>query len=133
MGSSGVSVMKNLPANAGDMNSILGPGRSPREGNGNPFQYSCLKNPMDRGAWYPTVHGAAKCWTLLSDWATATISCDMIESLPPPCYLFATYVICSLSLCFLFSFYWFLLDKSKKCIILFYFLCYFFHVIIPWF
>ena len=39
----------------------------PLEGHGNPFQYSCLENPMDRGAWWATVHGVAKCWTRLSD------------------------------------------------------------------
>ena len=47
----GGSVVKNLPANTGDIDSILGPGRSPGEENGNPLQYSCLENPMDRGAW----------------------------------------------------------------------------------
>ena len=45
--------------NAGDPSSIPGWGRSPGEGNGNPFQYSCLENPMDRGAWWATVHGVA--------------------------------------------------------------------------
>ena len=52
-------VVKNMPANAGDisdMGLIPGPGRSSGEGNGNPLQYSCLENPMDRGAWWPTVH-----------------------------------------------------------------------------
>ena len=53
---SGGSVVKNLPANAGDADSIPGSGRSPGGGNGNPLQYSCLKNPMDRGAWQVTVH-----------------------------------------------------------------------------
>ena len=47
----GGSVVKNPPANAGDMGSTPGSGRSPGEGNGNPLQYSCLGNPMDRGAW----------------------------------------------------------------------------------
>ena len=54
---------KNLPASAGDvrdMGSIPGWGRSPREGNGNPLQYSCLKNPMDRGAWRAIVHRVTK-------------------------------------------------------------------------
>jgi len=51
MGFPGGSVVKNLPANAGDMGSIPGWGRSPGEGNGNPFQYFCLRNYMDRGAW----------------------------------------------------------------------------------
>ena len=46
--------------NAGDPGSIPGLGRSPGEGNGNPLQYSCLKNPMDRGAWWATVHGVAE-------------------------------------------------------------------------
>ena len=46
--------------NAGDLSSILGSGRSPGEGNGNPLQYSCLENPMDRGAWWATVHGVAR-------------------------------------------------------------------------
>ena len=50
MGFPGDSAMKNLPANAGDASSIPGSGRSPGEGNGNPLQYSCLGNLMDRGA-----------------------------------------------------------------------------------
>ena len=56
-------VVKNPPAKAGDIRdtgSIPGSGRSPGEGNGNPLQYSCLKNPMDRGAWWATVHGVAQ-------------------------------------------------------------------------
>ena len=53
-------MVKNLPANAGDMGLIPDLGRSPGEGNGNPLQYSCLGNPMDRGAWQATVHGVAK-------------------------------------------------------------------------
>ena len=59
----GDSVVKNLPANArdaGDSGRIPGLRRSPGEGNGNPFQYSRLGNPMDRGAWRATVHGVAK-------------------------------------------------------------------------
>ena len=54
IGFPGGSEVKNLPANAGDigdMGSIFEPGRSPGGGNGNSFQYSCLENPMDRGAW----------------------------------------------------------------------------------
>ena len=53
-------MVKNLPANAGDTGSIPGLGRSVRDGNENPLQYSCLENPMDRGAWQATVHWAAK-------------------------------------------------------------------------
>ena len=48
------SVVKKLPAKAEDMGSIPGLGRAPEEGNGYPLQYSCLKNPMDRGAWQAT-------------------------------------------------------------------------------
>ena len=48
------SVVKNLPANAGDTNVTPVLGRSPGEGNGNPLQYSCLGNPMERGAWQAT-------------------------------------------------------------------------------
>ena len=54
------SVIKNLPANAGDEGSIPGSGRSLEEGNGNPLEYSCLENFMDRGAWWATVHGVTK-------------------------------------------------------------------------
>ena len=57
---------KNLPANAGDLGSIPGSGRFPGEGNGNPLQYFCLENPMDRGAWWATVHGVPMSWTKLS-------------------------------------------------------------------
>ena len=56
-------MVKNLHANAGDiedMGSIPGFERSPGEGNGNPLQYSCLGNPMDRGAWWAIVHGVAE-------------------------------------------------------------------------
>ena len=52
---------------AGDLGSDPGSGRSPGEGNGNPLQYSCLENPMDRGAWQAAVHGFTKSWTQLSN------------------------------------------------------------------
>ena len=51
----------------GDVGSVPGSGRSPGRGNGNPLQYSCQDNPMDRGAWWATVHGVAKRQTCLSD------------------------------------------------------------------
>ena len=51
---------KESTCNEGDPGSIPGSRRFPGEGNGNPLQYSCLENPMDRGAWYSTVHGVAK-------------------------------------------------------------------------
>ena len=50
-------MVKNLPANAEDLGSVPGLGRSPGGGNGNPLQYSCLENAMDRGAWQARVHG----------------------------------------------------------------------------
>ena len=56
----GGSEIKNPPANEGDLGSIPGLGRSPGEGNGNPFQYSCLGNPVDREAWWATAHGVTK-------------------------------------------------------------------------
>ena len=61
------SVVKKLPANAGDMGSIPGSGRSLGGRNGNPLQYSCLGNSMDRGAWQAVVTGSQKSWTQLSD------------------------------------------------------------------
>ena len=61
-----VLVVKNPPANAGDARdrgSIPGSGRSPGGGHGNPLQYSCLENPIDRGAWWATVQRVAQSWT----------------------------------------------------------------------
>ena len=58
---------KEPACNAGDLGSIPGSGRSPGEGNGNPLQYSCLENPMDREAWRAAVHGVTKSQTQLSD------------------------------------------------------------------
>ena len=56
-------VGKESACNVGDLGSIPGSGRSPGEGNGNPFLYSCLKNSMDRGAWWATVREVTKSWT----------------------------------------------------------------------
>ena len=56
---------KESACNAGDMGSIPGSGRSLGEGNGNPLQYSCLENPMDRGAWRAAVYAVTKSWTRL--------------------------------------------------------------------
>ena len=60
MGFPGGSEVKNPPADAGDVSLISGWGRSPGEGNGNPLKNSCLRNPMDRGAWQATIQGVAK-------------------------------------------------------------------------
>ena len=56
------SVVENPPANSGDLGSIPGSGRSPGEGHGDPLQYSCLKNSVDRGAWQATVQRVTKSW-----------------------------------------------------------------------
>ena len=69
LGLPGGSEGKASSYNAGDLGSIPGSGRSPREGNGNPLQYSCLENPMDGGAWWATVHGVSKSRTRLSNFA----------------------------------------------------------------
>ena len=63
MGFPGGSMVKNLPANSGDVVSIPGSGRSPGEGNGNPLQYSCLGNSMDSGVWQATVYWVSKSQT----------------------------------------------------------------------
>ena len=63
----GGSVVKNPPANVGDVGSIPGSGNPPEEGNGNPLWYPCLGMPMNRGAWWATVHGVEKSRTQLSD------------------------------------------------------------------
>ena len=61
-----LKVVKNPPTSAGDTSLIPGSERSPGGGHGNPLQYSCLENPMVRGAWQATVHGVTKSWTWLS-------------------------------------------------------------------
>ena len=66
----GGSGVKGSACNAGDLGSISGSGRSPGEGNGNPLQYSCLENPMDRGSWWAAVHGVTRSWTRLSDFTS---------------------------------------------------------------
>ena len=66
MGFPSGTVVKDLPTNAGGMSSISGSGISPGEGNGNPLQYSCLENSLDRGVWQAIVHGITKNLTWLS-------------------------------------------------------------------
>ena len=63
---------KESTCNVTDLGSVPGLGRSPGEGNGNPLQYSCLENPMDRGAWWATVHRVTWSWTWLSNYTTTT-------------------------------------------------------------
>ena len=70
-----VLVVKNLPANAGDIRAVSlipGSGRSPGGGHSSPLLYSCLRNPMDRGAWWPTVHGVRKSQTGLKGLSSHT-------------------------------------------------------------
>ena len=67
LGFPGGSDGEESTCNAGDLGSIPGLGRSPGGGHGNPLQYFFLENPMERGAWWATVHGVAKSWTRLSD------------------------------------------------------------------
>ena len=67
LGFPGGSESKESACNAGDLGSMPGSGRSPGEGNGYPFQYSCLENPMDRGTWQATVHGVTKSQTRLGN------------------------------------------------------------------
>ena len=75
------SVVKNLPASSGDAadtGSIPGSRRSPGGGHGNPLQYSCLENPMDRGAWWATVHRVTKSRTRLNRLGTGTSDKEII-------------------------------------------------------
>ena len=79
----GGSVVENSPANARDSGLIPGSGRSPGKGDGNPHQYSCLRNPMDRGAWQATVHGVAKSWTQLTEHACIGVNSSTREEPGP--------------------------------------------------
>ena len=115
VGFPGGSVVKNSSANAGDTGSIPGWGRSPEEGNGNPLQYSCLGNPMDRDAWWATVHGVAKSWTPLSNLTTCRGSSILHRSFSVihcsvPCVIFK--LICLEITLFLFSLFSFLFNSS---------------------
>ena len=74
LGLPGGSEGKESASNAGDLGSIPGSGSSPGEGNCYPVQYSCLGNPMHRGAWRATAHGVRKSWTQLSDYACTAIT-----------------------------------------------------------
>ena len=72
-------MVKKLPVKAGDirdLHSVPRSGRSPGGGHGNPLQYSCLENPMDRGAWRATVHRVANSWTRLKRLSTHACCCE---------------------------------------------------------
>ena len=83
----GGSEGKASACNAGDPGSIPESGRSPGEGNGSPLQYSCLENPMDRGAWQATVHGVAKSQTRLNDFTFFHYNKPVSECFPELCEL----------------------------------------------
>ena len=77
-------VVRNLPGNAGvvrDAGLILGLVKFPGEGHGNPLQYSCLENPMDRGAWWATLHEVAKSWTRLKQLSTYALQAVPVQCL----------------------------------------------------
>ena len=76
---------KEFTGNTGDVGLIPGSERSPGEGNDNPLQYSCLGNPMDKGAWQAMVHGVAKSWTWLSDSTTTDAMLTAENSEGPDC------------------------------------------------
>ena len=89
------SVGKESDCNAGDPGSIPGFRRYPGEGNGNPLQYSCLENPMDRGAWQVTVHGTANSQGQLGDYATTEVSFSYVKRFCLLiCSIFAALVNC---------------------------------------
>ena len=81
----GGSVSKESTCNAGDLGSIPALGRSPGGGHGNPLQYSCLENPMDRGAWWATVYRVTKNRTQLSD---GLCIINLSNWTPNPCFLY---------------------------------------------
>ena len=86
LGFPGGSAIKKLPANAGDTGDaslILGSGRSPGEGKGNPLQHSCLRNPRNRGAWRAAVHGVAKSGAQLTDYTTQQQSSQLFNGSAP--------------------------------------------------
>ena len=72
-------MVKNLPVNEGDVGSIPGSRRFPGEGNGNPLQYSCLENLMDRGTWQAIVHGATREWNMTYQLNKNSNICDKIS------------------------------------------------------
>ena len=79
-------MVKNLPANAGDAGSMLESGRSPGRGNGNPLQYSCLENLVDKGAWWAVVHGGHKELGMTEELNTSHSYCSHADIL----FLFVT-------------------------------------------
>ena len=89
----GGSEVKASACNAGDPGSIPGSGRSPGEGNGNPLQYSYLENPMDGGAWWATVHEAAKSQTRLSDFTIASHVIDNSSLISVKMYLQTRFIL----------------------------------------
>ena len=79
------SAGKESACDAGDLGSIPGLGRSPGEGSGNPIQCSCLENPIDRGAWWATVHGVAKSWKELKQLSMHACEIKRFKEREPGC------------------------------------------------
>ena len=95
---------KESACSVGDLGSIPGSGESPGEGNDNPLQYSCLENPMERGAWQAAVYGVAKSWTRLSDFTLSETSEYLgYSKVISPVFPFYTIVLSDLH-CIFFSF-----------------------------
>ena len=92
MGFPGSSAGKESTFNVGDLGLILGLGRSPGGGHGNPLQYPCLESPMDRGAWRAAVPGVAESWTWLSDSAQHYLLISVVAA-----FLFYSIYACLLS------------------------------------
>ena len=107
-------MVQNLPSNTKDPGSIPRLGWSLKEGNGYPLQYSCLENPMDREAWWPTVHGVAKSQTWLSDYTYLLTYLYPCPSCFPHiefslfCRMYGKHILCLFGLVWLlkFIFYW---------------------------
>ena len=80
LGFSGGSDGKDIACNMGDPGSISGSGRFPKEGNGNPLQYSCLENPRDGGAWWAAVSGVVQSRTQLKQLSSSSITIEVVIS-----------------------------------------------------
>ena len=110
----GSSVSKESPCSAGDPGSIPGWGRSHGEGNGNPLQYSCLENPMDRGAWWATVHGVTRVRHNLVTKPSPPLTAQA-GSCRPLCQLLTSFHKCVASPFICYKHSWFLNKMGLNC------------------
>ena len=124
----GGSEVKASACNVGDLGSIPGSGRSPGEGISNPLQCSCLENPMDGGAWWATVHGAAKSRTRLSDFISlhftslTSLSVFNMYALFQIWEIFNHYLKMFFQPCFFLLSFWNSSDTNVRPFVMFYFL-----------